>query len=75
MEGTSIDQFITVTVARRLAELKTIHHFENRAARADPADFERIMAKAGTMAPREGDGIPDDRLDGPALAVGSGKKP
>lgn len=77
VEGTSINQFITVAVARRLAELRTIRLFEDRASRANPADFERIMAKAGIMAPREGDEIPDDWLDDPASSadIGSGRRP
>lgn len=61
-EGTSINQFITVAVARRLAELKTLRYFEARAARADPDAFERIVAKAGTQAPQAGDEIPDEWL-------------
>ncbi len=62
-EGTSINQFIVVAVARRVAELKAMGYFEERAGRADPAAFERVMAKAGTLPPREGDEVPDDWLD------------
>ncbi len=73
-EATSINQFIVVAVARRLAELRAMRYFEERAARANPDDFQRVLAKAGTMAPREGDEIPADWLDGsltgPAAACG-----
>ncbi|HLS67897.1 MAG TPA: hypothetical protein VK035_01040 [Kiloniellales bacterium] len=62
-EGTSINQFITVAVARRLAELKTMRYFEERAAKADPEDLERILATAGKLAPREGDEIPEGWLE------------
>lgn len=61
-EGTSINQFIVVAVARRVAELKATRYFEERASKADPAAFERILAKAGTQPPQEGDEIPDDWL-------------
>ena len=64
-EATSINSFITVAVARRLAELKTTRYFEARAARANPEGFQRIVAKAGTLPPQEGDEIPEGWLDAP----------
>ncbi|GGF39894.1 hypothetical protein GCM10011611_52870 [Aliidongia dinghuensis] len=64
-EATSINTFITVAVARRLAELKTARYFEARAAGANPEDFKRIIAKAGTLPPQEGDEIPEGWLDVP----------
>jgi hypothetical protein len=64
-EGTSINQFIVVAVARRLAELRAVRYFETRAARANPADFQRVLAKAGTLPPQEGDEIPEGWLDAP----------
>ena len=63
MEGTSINQFITVAVARRLAELKTVRYFEERAAKADPEDLKRILGTAGKLPPREGDEIPEGWLE------------
>jgi hypothetical protein len=63
MEGTSINQFITVAVARRLAELRTVRYFERRAAKADPEEFKRILATTGTLPPRELDEIPEGWLD------------
>jgi len=65
LEATSINSFITVAVARRLVELKTTRYFEARAARANPEDFRRIVAKAGTLPPRDGDEIPEGWLDPP----------
>jgi hypothetical protein len=62
-EGSSINQFIVVAVARRLAELKAMKCFEARAARADPAAFQRVLAKAGTLPPRDGDELPKGWLD------------
>jgi hypothetical protein len=65
LEATSINQFILVAVARRLAELKAQRYFEERAARANPTDFRRILAKAGTLPPQAGDEIPPGWLDVP----------
>ncbi len=65
-EATSLNQFIVVAVARRLAELRTMRYFEERGAEANPDDFMRILAMAGTMAPSEGDEVPDGWLDSPA---------
>lgn len=63
-EATSINQFIVVAVARRLAELRTMRYFEERGAQANPDDFMKIVAMAGTVVPREGDEVPDGWLDG-----------
>ena len=41
------------------AESQVKRYFETRAARANPEEFERILAKAGTLPPREGDEIPE----------------
>ncbi len=65
-EATSLNQFIVVAVARRLAELRTMRYFEERGAQANPDDFMKIVAMAGAMSPREGDEVPDGWLDGPA---------
>lgn len=62
MAGTSINKR-TVAVARRLAELKTMRYFEERAARANSEELKRILATAGTLPPREGDEIPEGWLE------------
>jgi hypothetical protein len=59
-EGTSVDQFINVAVAEKTAALRTAAYFRERAARADLAEFDRILAKAGTELPRVGDELPTD---------------
>jgi len=68
-EATSINQFIVVAVARRLAELRTMRYFEERGTQANPEDFMEIVAMAGTMAPRDGDEVPEGWLDGPAAEL------
>jgi antitoxin ParD1/3/4 len=44
---------------------KVLEKFETKAARADPADFQGILTKAGTLPPQEGDEIPQGWLDAP----------
>jgi hypothetical protein len=56
-ENTTINQFINVAVAEKAAALRTEAYFRERAARADLADFDRILAKAGTEPPRPGDEV------------------
>ncbi|KAF0139096.1 MAG: hypothetical protein FD122_3504 [Stygiobacter sp.] len=58
-EGTTINQFINVAVAEKLSALKTEDYFRERAAKADPDDFMRILNKSkGNEPPREGDELP-----------------
>jgi hypothetical protein len=54
-ENTTINQFINVAVAEKAAALRTEAYFRERAARADLAEFDRVLAKAGTEPPRPGD--------------------
>jgi hypothetical protein len=58
-EGTTINQFINVAVAEKLAALRTERYFQERAARARPEDYNVILEKAGTNAPIEGDELPN----------------
>jgi hypothetical protein len=73
-EATSINQFIVVAVARRLAELRTMRYFEERGAQANPEDFMEIVAMAGTIAPREGDEVPEGWLDSPTADLSDTSK-
>ena len=59
-EGTTLNQFINVAVAEKLAALRTAQFFQERVARADLAAFDRLLARAGTEPPRPGDEIDDD---------------
>ena len=51
-EGTTLSQFINVAVAEKLAVLRTARYFEERAARAKPGAFDRLMKTAGDEPPR-----------------------
>jgi hypothetical protein len=58
-EGTTLNQFINVAVAEKLAALRTARYFQERAARADLAVFDQLLARAGEESPRPGDELPD----------------
>ena len=60
-EWTTLNQFINVAVAEKLAALRTERYFEERAARASPGAFDRLMELAGDEPPRLG----DEPLSGP----------
>jgi hypothetical protein len=59
-EGTTLNQFINVAVAEKLAALRTARYFEERAARADLDAFDRLLETAGDTPPRSGDEILPD---------------
>jgi hypothetical protein len=56
-EGTTVNQFINVAVAEKAAALRTEDYFRERAARGDLAEFDRILAKAGSEPPRQDDEV------------------
>jgi hypothetical protein len=56
-EGTTLNQFINVAVAEKLAALRTARYFRERAARADLEAFDRLLTGAGDETPCPGDGI------------------
>ena len=59
-EGTTLNQLITIALAEKLAARRTAKFFEQRAARADPAAVDRLLARVGNEPPRPGDEIPGD---------------
>lgn len=54
-EGTSINQFVVVAVAEKLAALETLSFFEQHRQRADFNAFDRIMKRKGGQPPRSDD--------------------
>lgn len=58
-EGISINQFITLAVAEKLAVMETTRFFNERAARADMDAFRRILNREGGEPPRPGDEMPE----------------
>ena len=56
-EGTTLNQFINVAVAEKLAALRTARYFQERATRADLEAFDRFLETAGDEPLRRGDEI------------------
>ncbi len=54
-EGTTINQFINVAVAEKLAALRTERYFQERALHANREEFLAILEKAGSNEPLPGD--------------------
>ena len=46
-DDVSVNQFLVQAVAEKVASLKTRGYLAERAARAKPGEFGRILAKAG----------------------------
>lgn len=57
-DGVSINQFVNVAVAEKLAMLQAEDFFQSRAAKADVAAFDRLMSRPGGDPPRPGDELP-----------------
>ena len=57
-EGVSINQLVVLSVAEKLAALKTEDYFRERAARADRASFLAVLDKAPDVPPLPGDELP-----------------
>lgn len=57
-EGVSINQFITLAVAEKLASLQTVGYLEERAKRGSREQLLAILAKAPDLDPE-----PHDSLD------------
>ena len=56
-DGTTLNQFIVMAVAEKVAALRTADHLTGRAKRADFEAFDRFMAREAGAPPR-----PDDVL-------------
>jgi hypothetical protein len=57
-EGTTLNQFINVAVAEKLAALRTVDYLRERAARANLGEAMAILEGFGTAEPpREGDEV------------------
>ena len=57
-DDVSINQFIATAVAEKAAALLTVKYLEDRARRADPRLFDRILAKVPDVEPLSGDELP-----------------
>jgi hypothetical protein len=59
-DGTSLNQFIAIAVAEKIAVMKTADFFEERRRRADWDAFDRILNREGGQPPIPGDEMPED---------------
>ena len=59
-DGTSINQFVVVAVAEKVAAMTTEEIFADRKARANREAFRRILDRTGGEPPRPGDKLPPD---------------
>jgi hypothetical protein len=56
-DGISINQFVSIAVAEKLAMLQAQAYFTERSARADMGAFDQLMQRSGGEPPRTGDVI------------------
>ena len=56
-DGISINQFVSIAVAEKLAMMQAQTYFADRSARADLAAFDQIMQRKGGEPPRSGDEV------------------
>jgi hypothetical protein len=56
-DGVSLNQFIATAVAEKVSALSTATYFRRRASRADRARFDQVLARLGSLPPREGDEV------------------
>jgi len=54
-DGVSINQLVTTALAEKISALRTIEYLQERAARADENDWERILAAVPDVEPEEHD--------------------
>jgi len=57
-DGTSMNQFLVIAAAEKIAAMETERFFEERGTRADRKAFRRILNRKGGAPPR-----PDDAID------------
>jgi len=57
-DGTSINQFVTTAVAEKVATMRTVEFFTERADRADLDVARRLLRREGGQPPE-----PEDRID------------
>ena len=56
-DGISINQFVSIAVAEKVAMMQAQDYFAQRAARADLAAFDQLMQRTDGAPPRPGDEI------------------
>lgn len=59
-DDVSVNQFLVQAAVEKVASLKARGYLAERAARAKPGEFGRILAKAGSVEAVPGDELPAD---------------
>jgi hypothetical protein len=59
-DDVSVNQFLVQAAAEKVASLKARGYLAERAARANPGEFGRILAKVGSAEAIPGDELPED---------------
>jgi hypothetical protein len=59
-DGTSINLFVVIAVAERVAAMSAEEMFAERRGRADLAEFDRILDREGGEPPRTEDQLPPE---------------
>jgi hypothetical protein len=59
-DGTSLNQFLVIAAAEKIAAMETEQFFEERKTRADREAFRRILNRKGGEPPRPEDAIESD---------------
>ena len=59
-DDVSINQFIATAVAEKASALLTVDYLEQRARRADPDLFDRVLRRVPDVPPLPGDELPAD---------------
>jgi len=62
-DGTSMNQFLVVAAAEKIAAMQTEEFFLTRRNRADREAFRRILNRQGGEPPRAGDEWPESELE------------
>lgn len=57
-DGTSMNQFLVIAAAEKIAAMETQRFFEERKRRADRSAFRRVLNRKGEEPPR-----PDDKVE------------
>lgn len=55
VEGISMNQFVTIAIAEKIASLNTLNYLEKRAKQGDREKFLAVLAKAPDVEPEEYD--------------------
>jgi hypothetical protein len=57
-DGTSLNQFIVTAIAEKLAAIKTVEYFRERAKHGDLESALALLSRKGGEPPQEGDELP-----------------